>query len=129
MQGARAADSRPVARSRLRRALDASRALALAGDADAVLETLAYAVHDLLGMSVVVNRRRMALDVFEVTLEVGGQTSETLMGETYADEMMLLLLDERYERDGLILIPQNAPVWAAFEGAVLIEQRVVLEGP
>ncbi len=114
----------------LQAALEAARRLAGARDAEDVLVVLAEVVHTTVGMTAVVNRLRPELDLFEVTHEFGGgEQVGSLLGETYRPESMLCLLDEAYARDGVYVVPHDAPLWNTFEGAVVIEQQIMLDTP
>ena len=114
----------------LQAALEAARRLAGARDAEDVLVVLAEVVHTTVGMTAVVNRLRPELDLFEVTHEFGGgEQVGSLLGESYRPESMLCLLDEAYARDGVYVVPHDAPLWNTFEGAVVIEQQIMLDTP
>jgi diguanylate cyclase (GGDEF)-like protein/putative nucleotidyltransferase with HDIG domain len=113
------------------RDVDVARRLADAVTATEVLDAAAEAMHARLGMTVVVNVREMADDEFVATRVIGGgAAAASLLGERYAvDSFLDLYVPEYLRPDGLYLIPADSPGWESFEGAVIVEQAVVADGP
>ncbi len=108
-----------------------ARRLAEAASATEVLDVAAEAIAERLAMTVVVNVREMADDEFVATRVIGGGVAAaSLLGERYSVESFLDLYIADYLRpDGLYVIPADAPGWDAFDGAVVVEQAAVAEGP
>jgi diguanylate cyclase (GGDEF)-like protein len=123
-------DAQP-SRTPLAVAREVARRLAIADGAETVLDIVARAMHDVLEMTVCVNRLRPAHDDFEVTAQVGGGGAvEQLIGERYPVDEMLRLVNYGGEIcDGVHFIAHDAPVWESFEGAVVMEQVHVRDHP
>jgi diguanylate cyclase (GGDEF)-like protein len=104
----------PGALARLRGLLEAASAVRAGGDLQPLLEGIARVISVSLGFgTVVVNLHRPAWDDFEVVVVHGGdaEARRVLLGTTQSWDGWQPLLDPRFERAGVYVIPHDEYDW------------------